>query len=340
MRVGSTEMEAGALTVDNVPIAYVVESACVGGTGEHCDGGTVLYTGTSPGFNDLDEDDPNQPIYVLPEGIEISIELTGIEAGASVMVSGVVLDEVGETAVVNSTGHLHNHPTWQIAAPGGTHPEDRQISFRLHAEGFDSSEVITVTLSLFEDEHPHESTPTPTATATATATEGHHGPPHSIMRVGSTEDGSGTLTVDEVPIAYVAESACVGGTGENCDGGTVLYTGTSPGFNDLEEADPNQPIYVLPEGIDISVELTAVAEGTSVQVSGVLLDEVGEMAVVNMTGHLHNHPTWQIAAPGGEHPADREISFVLHADGFDSSEPITVTLSLFEGEEGGEHGHD
>jgi hypothetical protein len=182
------------------------------------------------------------------------------------------------------------------------------------------------------------STPTPTVTATPTAE--HHGPPHSIMLVGSTGDDSGALTVNAVPIAFVAEAACLGGTGDDCEGGTVLYSGTSPGFNDLTEDDPSQPIYVLPDGIEVTIELTAVDAGASVLISGVVLDEVGETAVVNTTGHLHNHPTWQLAAPGGEHPEDQHLTFVLRAEGFDASDPIALTLSLFEGDEGGEHGHD
>lgn len=177
-------------------------------------------------------------------------------------------------------------------------------------------------------------------TPTPTATEGQHGPPHSIMLVGSTAAESGALTVNEVTIAYVVESACVGGSGDHCEGGFVVYTGTSPGFDDLEADDPNQPIYMLPEGVEISIEITALDADANVLVSGVLLDEVGKTAVVNSTGHLHNHPTWQIVAPGGEEPADKQISFRLHAEGYESSDEITVTVSLFdEDADGGGHSH-
>jgi hypothetical protein len=241
-----------------------------------------------------------------------------------------MLDEVGEMAVVNTTGHLHNHPTWTLVAPAGEAVADKQIAFRLHAAGFESSDEITVTLRLFEEE---EHTPTPTPT------EGHHGPPHSIMRVGSTASGTGALTVDDVPIAFVAESACVGGTGEECDGGMIVYTGTSPGFDDLTTDDPNTPIYVLPEGIEVSIEITAIEAGASVLISGAMLDEVGEMAVVNTTGHLHNHPTWTLVAPAGEAVADKQIAFRLHAAGFQSSDAIDLTLRLFAEDEGG-HNHD
>lgn len=182
------------------------------------------------------------------------------------------------------------------------------------------------------------STPTATTTPTVTPTPEHHGPPHSIMRIGSTVEDGGALTVDEVPIAFVVASACLGGSGDDCIGGTVVYSETSPGFNELEADDPNLPIYILPDGIEVSVEITAIDPDASVLLSGVLLDQVGETAVVNTTPHLHNHPTWQMVAPGGELPADRQISFRLLAEGFAPSEIITVTLRLFEGEGG--HDHD
>jgi hypothetical protein len=188
------------------------------------------------------------------------------------------------------------------------------------------------------------STPTYTATETAvgetptaTATPEHHGPPHSIMLVGSTEPEAGALGVNDVPIAYVTESACLGGSGEECEGGTVVYTGTSPGFNDLTEDDPNQPLYVLPVGVEISIEITSIEAGASVMISGEVLDEVGETAVVNTTGHLHNHPTWTLVAPGGEEPVDKQIGFRLLAEGYDPAE-ITVTLTLFDENTDGE-GH-
>ena len=167
------------------------------------------------------------------------------------------------------------------------------------------------------------------ATATTTPTEVPH-PPHSLMRVGSTQTGSGALTVDTVPVAYVAASACLGGTGEQCDGGTVVYTGSSPGFNDVVADDPSQPIYKLPDGVQVSIELTAIEPDASVAVSGTVLDTVGETAVVNTTPTLHNHPTWQIVAPGGTLPTDKHLAVRLHAAGFDTSDDIAVTLRLFQ----------
>ena len=184
-------------------------------------------------------------------------------------------------------------------------------------------------------------TPTPTATPTATAspvpTEEPH-PPHSVSRVGSTQAGGGKLTIDENFTAFVVPEACLGGSGEDCEGGTVVYIGDSPGFNNLQTENPAQPIYKLPDGVTVSIEVTAVDEGASLGISGMSLDTAGEIGLVNTTPELHNHPEWTLVAPGGTHPEDKHITYRLLANGFVASDEITVTLSVFEGEGG--HGHE
>lgn len=168
----------------------------------------------------------------------------------------------------------------------------------------------------------------------------HHGPPHTLLRIGSTALAGGKLAPSEVPVAFVEAAACLGGSGDDCDGGVVLYSGSSPGFNDLDADDPVQPLYVLPEGIDVFVEITAIDPGASLLISGELLDEAGEMAFVNESGHLHNHPAWQMSAAAGEHPEDKEIRLRLHADGFDPSDEITVVVRHFEEDDHGDsHAH-
>lgn len=72
--------------------------------------------------------------------------------GGQLTVNEILPDTVGETAVVNTSPELHNHPTWQIVAPGSSVAEDKSISFRLHATGYASSDELTVTLSVFEDD--------------------------------------------------------------------------------------------------------------------------------------------------------------------------------------------
>ena len=189
-----------------------------------------------------------------------------------------------------------------------------------------------------DDEDGSNGAATPTASPSPTPTE-EPGPPHSIMRVGSTEVGSGKLAVnvDPIPTSFVVPTACLGGTGDDCTGGIVVYSGTSPGFNDLRDTDAMPP-FRLPDGIEVRIELTAVDADASLGISGVTIDAPGESALVNTTGELHNHPMWQMVAPGGgPHPEAKEISFRLHANGFTSSDVFTVRIEVFEGQDGGEH---
>ena len=182
-------------------------------------------------------------------------------------------------------------------------------------------------------------TPTPTATASPIPTEEPH-PPHTITRVGSTQAGGGKLTIDENFTAFVVPEACLGGTGDDCEGGTIVYIGDSPGFNNLQTENPAQPIYKLPDGVTVNIEVTAIDAGASLGISGMSLDAAGEIGLVNTTPELHNHPEWTLVAPGGTHPEDKHITYRLLANGFAASDEITVTLSVFEGEGGDGHDDD
>lgn len=167
-----------------------------------------------------------------------------------------------------------------------------------------------------------------------------HGPPHSLMRVGSTIDGAGMLAVaGPVPVAFVVEQACLGGSGDHCTGGTVVYAGTSPGFDDVRDTDPTPP-FPLPEGVEVHIEIVAADPGASLLISGATLDAPGERVLVNPAGHLHNHPTWQAVAPGGESLVPKTMSFRLHADGFGSSEIFTITIEPFHGDDHSDDDHD
>lgn len=169
----------------------------------------------------------------------------------------------------------------------------------------------------------------------------HPGPPHSLMRVGSTQPGGGNLTVNEIPTAFLVPTACLGGSGDDCAGGTVVYSGSSPGFNSPTGDDPALPLYVLPDGVEVRIELTAIDPDTSLLISGFTLNEVGESAAVNTTPELHNHPTWQFVAPGGAgHPEEHHMSFRLRANGFGDSAEIPITLEAFEGDGGNDDHHD
>ena len=67
---------------------------------------------------------------------------------------------------------------------------------------------------------------------TPTATPGEMGIEHRDFEIGSTEDGGGQLDADfdfDEPISLFFNQ-CVGGEGEECVGGTRIYSAVNPGF--------------------------------------------------------------------------------------------------------------
>ena len=296
----------------------------------------VVLLGLSVMLSGCSDDDSESPDPAPSATVTRTIAATATTHPVTVTPQATATASQTETPHASETPSLTN----TRAATVTETPTATATSSLTATESPTTTPSETSTATVTPSDTPTETeTPTPTssqtateavaATPTATATEAPH-PPHTLMRVGSTQAGSGALTVDMVPIAYVVASACLGGSGDQCTGGTVVYTGSSPGFNDLLADDPSLPIYKLPDNVEVSIELTAIEPDASVGVSGTVLDTVGELAVVNTTPHLHNHPTWQITAPGGTLPTDKHLSFRLHATGFDTSAEIAVTLRLFE----------
>jgi len=143
IEIGSTADGGGALAMDwdfdAQPIARVMDSGFPG-----------LFSGDVPGFGDAADAAPD--IYQLEVGTEVEIVVTAIDSGVSVKIGAVVLDSVGDTAVLGTTTpELHNHPEWQLlTADANTFGEGR-VSFRVRegstAIGYADSAIHTIHVS-------------------------------------------------------------------------------------------------------------------------------------------------------------------------------------------------
>ncbi len=103
-------------------------------------------------------------------------------------------------------------------------------------------------------------TETPTEAATATPTSTPLVDVHMELFVGSTQAGGGQLTTDfdfskALPLFL---NECLDGVGDQCTGGTALYTSVNPGIEPLEESDPGASLYVLDEGTPVSIEIISI----------------------------------------------------------------------------------
>jgi hypothetical protein len=134
MVIASTAAGGGALTIDfdfSEEIALGTPQ-CIGGDGDTCVGGILLYTSESPGFDALLEDEPDEGVYALVEGVDIRMVLTDRSPEASFFVDGVTLDTIGESVVLGeSLDGLHVHGAFQVAVPGGTEQRDFFLAFEL-----------------------------------------------------------------------------------------------------------------------------------------------------------------------------------------------------------------
>lgn len=155
-----------------------------------------------------------------------------------------------------------------------------------------------------------------------------HGP--AEVFIGSTADGGGALEGDYefdnvVPVSFVTEIL-----------GTSLYTADEPSLDALATDDVPNSHYVLDDGTQISIEVTALEEGkTAMKVNGNVLDAVGESAVIATfsaadPAAFHRHPEWQLLLelPAGVYGSGT-ISFKLTttSPSYTESESYTLTLS-------------
>jgi hypothetical protein len=168
-------------------------------------------------------------------------------------------------------------------------------------------------------------TPTPSPTVSPTPEE----PPHTENLFGSTAEGSGALTVDAKSEVEVFFSACLGGTGPTCDNGTVVYTGTDPGFEEAEEDEPDEPLFVLVDGTPVSLQVTAIEPGVSLKFDDVTLNAVGQSVLLGTTPGVHRDLEWTLSAAGGEGvPEGRSVSLKMTTTSSTYTESAEFTVTL------------
>lgn len=163
----------------------------------------------------------NYFFFAIDEGTPVDVRLTALEAAPdttiSMKVGDALLDEAGDTALLGvAVEELHTHPEWLATIPGGAPVGDFtfSLSFQLTtiAATYGASEDYTATFALV-DEGPVE-------------------PEETEIILGSTRMGSGDLAAqydfdEPIPLYF---DQCLGGSGDDCAGGVVIYSSSNPGF--------------------------------------------------------------------------------------------------------------
>lgn len=132
-------------------------------------GGVVLHTGTDPGFDGLEFDEP--PLAPLEPGTPVSVEVVALDGPVSVQVKGPILEAPGHAAflgTMTSDGDgLHVHPTWRLATPDAATVVQACLRFRLVTTArYAPSPVYTVVITNAAADAP---LPPPPACATSPA---------------------------------------------------------------------------------------------------------------------------------------------------------------------------
>ena len=151
---------------------------------------------------------------------------------------------------------------------------------------------------------------------------------HFDVLIAATDENGGDLAADydfseAVPVFLSATL-----------GGLDLYSAADPGFAPLEENEPDEGFYVVEDGVDVSLEITALDPGVRVKFGTVTLDEVGDSVVIGTTPELHTHGEWQVVVPEGTTAGEFSLSFrfVTDSPDYGPSKPVTALLALSAGE--------
>jgi len=198
--------------------------------------------------------------------------------------------------------------------------------------------LATFGIGCGEDDHGSAIVVGPAATATQTPTVGPTvtaTPLPSAAGVenlfGSTVQGSGMLTIEPLALIPAYFSACLGGTGVNCIGGSVVYVGSDPGFKeaDASESDPTVPLYALPDGVTVTVQVISIDPALSLKFElGTTLTAAGQSLEIGTTPGIHADLEWQLLLPGGApfdgHPVTLKLTTT--SGGFSNSVEFTEVV--------------
>lgn len=186
----------------------------------------------------------------------------------------------------------------------------------------------------------------PTSGQTFFSLEAHSGGPsdHKEIAIAAAAEAPGSALVlyprfetgEAIPLPL---AECLGGSGDHCEGGTLLYSSVNPGLSAIDASAPEESLYTLADGTTLRLEITAIAAGLSMRLGGTVLDGAGDSVELGATPDFHADIETQLAVAGGsEVAATYGVSFKVSGTGYADSEPITVTFApAGAGGEGGHH---
>jgi hypothetical protein len=139
--------------------------------------------------------------------------------------------------------------------------------------------------------------------------------------LGASAADGGALALDYDFAQEVATPLSLSAAGQN------LFVTVDPGFNPILENEPD--LFVVAEGTEIVIEVTAVDPGVSLKLNGEIADAPGKSVVLGTFPDVHIHPEWQVVLPEDAALEPRTITFraTAPAGAYEASEEYTLTLA-------------
>ncbi|MBX3026822.1 metallo-mystery pair system four-Cys motif protein [bacterium] len=160
---------------------------------------------------------------------------------------------------------------------------------------------------------------------------------HREVFVASTEENGGALllhpefdTSEAIPASL---SDCLGGSDDECTGGTQVFTTVNPGIEPLAESEPDESLYALAADTPVTLEITALDAGLTMRLGDTTLDRVGATVLLGSAPDFHADMQAQLALPTGTPTRSYSVSFKVTttASGYESSSDLTLSFTPAEG---------
>ena len=148
---------------------------------------------------------------------------------------------------------------------------------------------------------------------------------HVEVKIAASADGSGQLiahpefdVTQPIPLFF---AECLGGTGDDCTGGTRVFSAANPGFEPIDAAEPDESLFKVADGIPVTLELTVLSDGLTFRAGDQVLDHVGATVLLGTTPAFHVDLEAQLTLAGGGPPSGT----------FEAGFKVTTTSSQYQG---------
>ncbi|GIW43096.1 MAG: hypothetical protein KatS3mg077_0378 [Candidatus Binatia bacterium] len=187
-----------------------------------------------------------------------------------------------------------------------------------------------------EEHDPPNPSASPIATRTPTATPTPTVRPagHDHIVIGSHHAGGGELVAHfdfKGSAAELHEKQCVGGSGDTCAGGLIVYSGTSPAFESVAGDAAEEHLQPLLQGTAVEIEIVDISPNVQVQFDSAILDRAGARTTLGVAP-FHVHGSWQLVLPFDADPGSVSafVSFRFLPVGrtYEPSMPYTLELRV------------